>query len=219
VANGNNFHGIQCRIAKGGLEMLRKDGIMVYSTCSLNPIEDEAVIASLLNSAEGGAQLEDVSGLLPGLKYCNGLENWTVMNREMDIINSVDELEDKYKSQIRESLFPPKNARQLNLNRCLRILPHLQNTGGFFVAVIKKTVDHLPWETTTESPPTVEAENAVAVNEVEAIKEVDNSNNSRPRKKRRIYGYKEDPFIFLDENETDWPKIKYEFRRFLMFYY
>lgn len=204
VANGNNFHGIQLRIAKRGLEMLKKDGILVYSTCSLNPIEDEAVIASLLNLSEGGAQLEDVSNVLPNLKYRKGLENWKVMTREMVCVESIDSVQDKYKSQIRKSLFPPKNAHQLNLNRCLRVLPHLQNTGGFFVAVIRKTVDTLSWETSPQKEPL----DLRQEEKPEDLNSERQSSNQRPRKKRRIFGYKEDPFIFLDQNEADWPKIK-----------
>ncbi|CAN0489159.1 unnamed protein product [Laminaria digitata] len=32
---------------------------MVYSTCSLNPIEDEAVVAEVLRRCGGNLQLED----------------------------------------------------------------------------------------------------------------------------------------------------------------
>lgn len=44
ASNGCNLHGIQYRIAKRGLEMLAVGGRMVYSTCALHPVEDEAVI-------------------------------------------------------------------------------------------------------------------------------------------------------------------------------
>jgi len=40
---GQKLHTLQLRILLKGLNMLKKDGLMVYSTCSMNPIEDEAV--------------------------------------------------------------------------------------------------------------------------------------------------------------------------------
>jgi len=52
---------------------------MVYSTCSLNPIEDEAVIASLLEKSEGALELADVSSELPGLKWMPGITHWKVI--------------------------------------------------------------------------------------------------------------------------------------------
>ncbi len=42
--------------------MLAVGGTLVYSTCSLNPIEDEAVVAELLRRFAGVLELVDVSG-------------------------------------------------------------------------------------------------------------------------------------------------------------
>ena len=56
------------RIARRGLEMLAVGGRMVYSTCSLNPLENEAVIQRLLLEADGSVRIVDVADQLPGLK-------------------------------------------------------------------------------------------------------------------------------------------------------
>ncbi|RWS08052.1 tRNA (cytosine(34)-C(5))-methyltransferase-like protein, partial [Dinothrombium tinctorium] len=189
VANGNNFHGIQSRIVKRSLELLNKGGIMVYSTCSLNPMEDEAVIASTLVQCEGGLELVDVSDKLRWLKYTQGLETWKVIQRDMKVVNSIEELDKNLKSQIREAMFPPKNVKDLNLKRCVRILPHQQDTGGFFVAVLKKLVDVLPWE-----------------------KENSESDSYKVPPKKKLKGFKEDPFFFFQGDEEEWLKIKSFYR-------
>lgn len=207
-ANANNFHGIQTRIAKRGLELLAKDGLMVYSTCSLSPMEDEAVVASLLNQSEGGLELVDVSEKLPGLKSSPGLTSWVMMTRELEVYTKFEDVAERHQTQIRESMFPPKNAADLNLQRCMRILPHLQDTGGFFVAVLKKTVERLPWEHSTvtdaevKSTPTVE-ENK---NSEEAPKE--QRAPKRPRQRFAPGSFKEDPFMFFNDESPEWPGIK-----------
>jgi 16S rRNA C967 or C1407 C5-methylase (RsmB/RsmF family) len=50
----------------------------VYSTCSLNPIEDEAVVAEVLRRCGGALELVDVSDILPALKRVPGLTTWKV---------------------------------------------------------------------------------------------------------------------------------------------
>lgn len=47
-ALGHQLHATQLEIAWRGLQLLAVGGRMVYSTCSLNPSEDEAVVAALL---------------------------------------------------------------------------------------------------------------------------------------------------------------------------
>lgn len=54
---------------------------MVYSTCTPNPIEDEAVVAELLVRCKGALQLLDVSEQLPELKRCAGKRKWLVRDK------------------------------------------------------------------------------------------------------------------------------------------
>lgn len=51
---------IQAKILKRGLDLLEVGGRLVYSTCSLNPVEDEAVIADMLQKCEGNTTLQRV---------------------------------------------------------------------------------------------------------------------------------------------------------------
>lgn len=63
---------IQYRILRRATELLALGGRIVYSTCSINPIENEAVIHRMLAKANGALELVDVSGSLPGLKFKPG---------------------------------------------------------------------------------------------------------------------------------------------------
>ena len=66
------------KILVRGLELLSPGGRIVYSTCSMNPIEDEAVVAETIRKSEGAVHLIDVSSCLPGLKRSPGLTTWKV---------------------------------------------------------------------------------------------------------------------------------------------
>eukprot|EP00106_Octopus_bimaculoides_P022451 XP_014789893.1 PREDICTED: tRNA (cytosine(34)-C(5))-methyltransferase-like [Octopus bimaculoides] len=145
-AHGPTLHGLQARILKRGLELLTVGGRLVYSTCSFNPVENEAVVVDLLQRCEGALELVDVSECLKGLKAMPGLLTWRCMSRSGDWYDKYEEVPPKLLSQLRPSMFPPSEeiTKQFNLNRCLRVLPHHQNTGGFFIAVMMKK-QQLPW--------------------------------------------------------------------------
>jgi len=66
--------------------------LLVCCTCSLNPIEDEAVVAKLLRGANGALELVDVSEVLPQLRRCNGKSTWKVCNRKMEWFDSIDDV-------------------------------------------------------------------------------------------------------------------------------
>lgn len=63
--------------------MLAPDGRLAYSTCSLNPLENEAVVAGAILTLGGAAAFEVM--VLPnmeGLGVCPGLTTWRVANPE-----------------------------------------------------------------------------------------------------------------------------------------
>jgi hypothetical protein len=53
---------------------------------------------------------------------------------------SYDEVPEPYRKKVRSTVFPPTaaEAATMHLERCLRCLPHDNNTGGFFTAILKK---------------------------------------------------------------------------------
>ena len=52
---------------------------MLYSTCSLNPIEDEAVVTEAFRKSNFASfELVNIHEKLPGLKARKGLNTWEV---------------------------------------------------------------------------------------------------------------------------------------------
>ncbi|KAF8804768.1 S-adenosyl-L-methionine-dependent methyltransferase [Phlegmacium glaucopus] len=145
--DANGLHGLQVRILLRAMKMLKHDGRIVYSTCSLNPVENEAVIAEALR-INPEFELVDVSAKLPQLKRRPGLTTWRpTADRSAAVTFSTYEefmsssLDDASKAKMSEGHWPPKDIGTLNLPRCIRIYPHLQDSGGFFVAVLEKVRD------------------------------------------------------------------------------
>ena len=147
-SSGVELHSIQVNVATRALRLLKYDdggGRLVYSTCSLNPLENEAVVVELLQRSRGAIKLVDCSKMLPDLKRLPGLTKWSVQDlkngRWYDTYDSY--LKDNnnragQKSKIRKSMFANTNNHKHNLDRCFRIHPDLNDTGGFFVAVFEK---------------------------------------------------------------------------------
>ncbi|XP_039260938.2 RNA cytosine-C(5)-methyltransferase NSUN2-like [Styela clava] len=193
VSNGLYLHGLQARLLQRGLELLATGGRIVYSTCSLNPIEDEAVVANMLTKCKGSVELIDVMDELKGLKWSPGISKWRVLERDGTWYNNHTEVPET-KSHIRPSMFPPENAENLNLERCMRLLPHHQDTGGFFVAVLKK-VEKLPWEKDRE---------IIAKKPLKEDENKEQNTEAPPAKKKKWgAGFKEDPFIFFNDSDKE----------------
>lgn len=253
------LHTLQLSIAtKGAAQLLKTNGMMVYSTCSLNPIENEAVVAELLRQSQGALELVSceshettetkgsgfTNGPLLGFRTRPGMSTWKVLcedmtqrqlrnkekknsakmrkkreayeadaandaskttttttttaelsevdpfihessndvNGDSDILitapiapierplvprfeptswdetellqmakseglihyTSMDEVPGNLNRRIRKSAFPPTATEvdQFHLERCIRCLPQDNNTGGFFVALLRKVAPY-----------------------------------------------------------------------------
>lgn len=91
-------------------------GRIVYSTCSLNPIEDEAVLDRVLTLCEGTVELVDISDKVPGLKYKPGLKKWKLMSKDNEFYSKWDEVPEIHRSLMRPCMFPSENSTH-NLER------------------------------------------------------------------------------------------------------
>ena len=132
----------QVRILTRALQMLKVGGRVVYSTCSMNPMEDEAIVSSAIERCGGieKCKLIDCSTELPGLIRSPGLTDWSIMSRGGQIYESWAEAEglEPEGTKIVPGMFPPEKEEDIPLQHCMRVYPHQQDTGGFFIAVIEK---------------------------------------------------------------------------------
>ncbi|WFC94171.1 multisite-specific tRNA:(cytosine-C(5))-methyltransferase [Malassezia brasiliensis] len=189
TGNGVGLHALQTRILIRGLQLLRPGGRLVYSTCSLNPVENEAVVGAALRHFKGEVELVDCSDLLPALKRRPGMTSWKVAPgrgahlfakqegetgpteekpaeksaqgeateaasgdaqadaatppklpripwvESWDVLQTLDA---DLAARLPRSLWPQGDEAALQLERCVRVYPHMQNTGGFFVACLVK---------------------------------------------------------------------------------
>lgn len=108
------------------MKLLAPGGRIVYSTCSLNPIENEAVVAAALSASNGEYQLVDMSHGLPELVRRPGLRDWKVsldkesFNFATSFELYYDSLNDSQKreSKLVETMFPSSyNMETLHLER------------------------------------------------------------------------------------------------------
>ena len=169
----------------------------IYSTCSLNPLEDEAVVCAILKrhgatlrlvpirqrladpaAPTQGCLREQWEGLR-GLKWRDGLNTWRVdvgvmtdegvgSGSDTDTVGGSEEDPEESgeqgaanplkrrrdQTQAREvrrsvsklpplvdSMYPPSSPEQreqMHLDYSMRIFPHDQDTGGFYIAVFER---------------------------------------------------------------------------------
>ncbi|KAL4579690.1 hypothetical protein LXL04_015847 [Taraxacum kok-saghyz] len=216
VGMANGVHCLQLQIAMRGLALLKVGGKMVYSTCSMNPVENEAVVSEILRKCGDSVELVDVSSELPQLLRRPGLKTWKVKDKGMWLGSHKDACRNG-RSGIVASMFPSGKPYQedetsengenenddvlvtevssLPLERCMRIVPHDQNTGAFFIAVLHK-VSPLPGaviQTKTSKhsdtdEKTKQAEDDVAEKGMDVDVDVSESEESNPTKKLKGNG-------------------------------
>lgn len=137
---GTALHMLQLRIATRAARLLKIGGRMVYSTCSFNPVEDEAVVAELIRRGQGALEVVDMSDELPGLKRSPGITSWKVYDlvhkdrdtkeKEYKWYTAHSELPERRQGSIPATCFPPTadEVEALHLERWYVAAPTLHTT-------------------------------------------------------------------------------------------
>jgi multisite-specific tRNA:(cytosine-C5)-methyltransferase len=149
-ANALGLYITQVRILVRALQMLKVGGRVVYSTCSMNPVENEAVVASAIERCGGLEKVKLVPSddKLPLLKRKPGLKTWSIMDKTGQVYDTFEEVQQDIAKngstaaleKLVEGMFSPSLApgNEIPFERCMRVYAHQQDTGGFFIAILEK---------------------------------------------------------------------------------
>ncbi|KAI0206501.1 S-adenosyl-L-methionine-dependent methyltransferase [Astrocystis sublimbata] len=186
--NSLGLHATQCRILVRALQMLKVGGRVVFSTCSMNPVENESVVVSAIERCGGPDVVEiiDCKDRLPLLKRKPGMHQWQIMDKQGRIWNNWEEVQQhvltggQAPGKISQTMFPrpdTSNCSGLPLDRCMRVYAHQQDTGGFFITVLEKKKEFKARdEVRSEFPTPTAPQNGAAVsngeNGTDAQKEI-----------------------------------------------
>lgn len=106
----NRLAGTQRALLRQAVRRCRVGGLIVYSTCTYAPEENELVVNALLEES-GPNALRLLPARIDGLNCSAGITHWH------------------------------GHALSEDLSRTMRLWPHQNDTGGFFVALLKKTAE------------------------------------------------------------------------------
>ncbi|KAI2626187.1 S-adenosyl-L-methionine-dependent methyltransferase [Xylaria nigripes] len=147
--NALGLHATQVRILVRALQLLKVGGRVVFSTCSMNPVENESVVVSAIERC-GGPDVVDIidcKDRLPLLKRYPGMHQWKIIDKSGRIWNNWEEVQQhvlnggQLPSKLSQTMFPRPDTSDcsgLPLDRCMRVYAHQQDTGGFFITVLEK---------------------------------------------------------------------------------
>ena len=127
---GRSLHDLQINLLRKAVSLVRPGGVIVYSTCSLDPIENEAVVAEIIRT-EKNLELLQVSEILPNLPGRGGFSSWPDIDDDAMPSDSLD---------LKKSMASPvEDEISESLKKCLRIWHDDIGGSGFFVSVIKNS--------------------------------------------------------------------------------
>lgn len=150
VRHALGLHALQLSILCRGIELLNYGGRLVFSTCSLNPLENESVVAAALGSHAGLVTLVEAPTWARDLS-APGLSSWVVPSASYgttrEVFTRFGDVSNPKKARVSATMFPPADPIRAQLSLARRFLPsEACDSGGFFVAIFERSGERRPPE-------------------------------------------------------------------------
>ena len=130
-SSGRSLHDLQHDLLRRAIAVTKPGGRVVYSTCSLDPVENEAVVARIL--AAGGVSTISAGDLLQEVPSHPGMERWPTLD---------DNGRPSDDESVPQFMGPPiDESLSSQLRNCLRVWNDSIGGGGFFLAILEKDSD------------------------------------------------------------------------------
>ena len=130
-SGGQSLHNLQVELLRKAINLTKPGGRIVYSTCSLDPIENEAVIAEVLR--DNTVEILSPKDILKSIPFDEGFTEWPKLDDSGGEDNDL---------KLEKSMLPPTEKFIIDsLKKCVRIWNDKIDGSGFFISILEKRID------------------------------------------------------------------------------
>tara|TARA_B100000459_G_scaffold145667_1_gene110396 strand:- start:1763 stop:3412 length:1650 start_codon:yes stop_codon:yes gene_type:complete len=129
-SGSQSLHNLQVELLRKAINLSKPGGRIVYSTCSLDPVENEAVIAEVLR--DNTVEILSPQDILKSIPFDEGFVEWPKLD------DSGGEDKDL---KLQKSMLPPTEKFIIDsLKKCVRIWNDKIDGSGFFISILEKRI-------------------------------------------------------------------------------
>ncbi|KNH09565.1 methyltransferase [Perkinsela sp. CCAP 1560/4] len=133
------LHPKQRAIFHRGLELVNSNGYCVYSTCSLNPIENECVFTRTIDEfGSSFVTVENIPSVVPEFRFSPAI-SLAEIHGSHQVFETLENQINRVNGESAFTFAKAADTLRINPDYLGRALPHVNNSGGFFTTLLKRT--------------------------------------------------------------------------------
>jgi len=130
-SGSRSLHNLQVELLRKAINLSKPGGRIVYSTCSLDPVENEAVVAEVLR--DNTVEILSPKDILKSIPFDEGFAEWPKLDDSGGEDNDL---------KLEKSMLPPTEKFIIDsLKKCVRIWNDKIDGSGFFISILEKRID------------------------------------------------------------------------------